>query len=72
MPTKDFDCVEMKNRIQAEMLKEFNGITDEEIRQRINDMLETSDSLVARKWREIREYHGPKRTEREATIRGPK
>ncbi len=29
---KDFDCVEMKNRIQAELLEHYRGMTDEEIR----------------------------------------
>ena len=29
---KDFDCVEMKNRIQAELLERYRGMTEEEIR----------------------------------------
>jgi hypothetical protein len=30
---KDFDCLEMKNRIQAELLEHYRGMTDEEIRE---------------------------------------
>ena len=29
---KEFDCVEMKNEIQAKLLKRYEGMTDEEIR----------------------------------------
>ena len=60
---KNFDCVEMKNRIQAQIMEEDRGLTDEEIRRRRQHMLETSDSLVARKWREIREYQDKKKSE---------
>jgi hypothetical protein len=30
---KDFDCVEMKNRIQAELLERYKGMTQEEIHE---------------------------------------
>lgn len=30
---KDFDCVEMKNRIQAELLEHYRGMTQEEIEE---------------------------------------
>jgi hypothetical protein len=30
---KDFDCVEMKNRIQAQLLDAFKGLTPEEERE---------------------------------------
>ena len=30
---KEFDCVEMKNRIQAELLERYKGMSDEEIRE---------------------------------------
>ena len=30
---KEFDCVEMKNRIQAELLERYKGMTPEEIRE---------------------------------------
>ena len=50
---KTFDCVEMKNAIQARLRKEREGLTDEEVRQRIAEFLATSDDVVARKWRRI-------------------
>jgi len=30
---KEFDCVEMKNRIQAELLERYKGMTPEAIRE---------------------------------------
>lgn len=30
---KDFDCVEMKDRIQQEILKDFEGLSNEEFRK---------------------------------------
>ena len=53
MAQKKFDCVEMKDRIQAEMLREYEGLSDEEVRERIQLKLETSDSVVAKKWRKM-------------------
>ena len=49
---KTFDCVEMKNRIQAEIARENEGLTDDERRARLRHELETSDDPLARKWRE--------------------
>ena len=51
---KAFDCVEMKNNAQAQLRAEFAGLTDEEERARITRELETSDDIVARKWRRLR------------------
>lgn len=56
MARKQFDCVEMKNQIQAQMQKEYEGLTDEEVRRRIRHRLETSDSIVAQKWRRMRDF----------------
>ena len=50
---KDFDCVEMKNAIQQELLKQRAGLSDEEVRVRIRHELETSQSPIARWWRSI-------------------
>lgn len=49
---KEFDCVEMKNRIQREVLEQEERTGEEEERRRRRDWLETSDSLLARLWRE--------------------
>jgi len=51
---KDFDCVELKDRIQAQIREEYRGLTDEQRRERIRTALETSDDPVSRKWREWR------------------
>ena len=51
---KTFDCVEMKDRIQAQLANEYRGLTDEEKRRRIADELATSDDPVARKWRAVK------------------
>ena len=51
--TKTFDCVEMKNRIQAELREEYEGLSEDEIAARRRAWLETSDDPVARKWRQL-------------------
>ena len=50
---KRLDCVEMKNAIQARLLEQREGLTDEEIQQQIAEFLATSDDPLARKWRRI-------------------
>jgi hypothetical protein len=52
---KTFDCVEMKNAIQAQQRREWKGLSDEEMRRRIQKRLQTSDDPLARKWRRLRE-----------------
>jgi len=51
--TKRFDCVKMKNDIQAAMLREYRGLSDAEIQARIEQDLATSDAPAARMWREL-------------------
>ncbi|NUM54159.1 MAG: hypothetical protein HUU46_10990 [Candidatus Hydrogenedentes bacterium] len=55
MAKKEFDCVEMKARIQERMQKEYEGLSDSEVRERIRRRLETSNSLIAQKWRRMRD-----------------
>jgi hypothetical protein len=50
---KSFDCVEMKNAIQAQLRKENEGLTDEEIARRRREWLEKSDDPLAKWWRSI-------------------
>ena len=45
MKNKDFDCVEMKNRIQAELLREYEGLTDEQIQERRRQRIESDPIL---------------------------
>ncbi|MCG3130715.1 MAG: hypothetical protein FLDDKLPJ_01487 [Phycisphaerae bacterium] len=49
---KEFDGVEMKNRIQAEIQRENEGLSDQERREKLHRELETSDDPLSRKWRE--------------------
>jgi len=50
-----FDCVKMKDEIQAKLRKDWEGLTDEDIRNRIRRNLETSQAPIARWWRQIRD-----------------
>lgn len=47
---KDFNCVEMKNRIQAEIMRVNDGLSDEESRQKRLEKLASEDSPAARIW----------------------
>lgn len=50
---KAFDCVVMKDQIQARHREEYQGMSDEERRRSVEGKLATSDDLVARKWRKL-------------------
>jgi hypothetical protein len=61
MKTKrQFDCVKMKNDIQVKQLEQQHDLPDEEIRRRIRHNLETSQSAVAKLWRQLA-VHGSAR-----------
>ena len=51
---KEFDCVEMKNRIQAQLSKDWDGKSNAEIREEIHKRMETSQTPIAQFWRRIR------------------
>ncbi len=54
MPTqREFDCVEMKDRIQAELLEEKQRLGEEVQAKRHREWLERSDEPLARWWRAI-------------------
>jgi len=50
---KAFDCVQMKDEIQARLRAEWQGLTEDEIRARVREHLETSDSSIAKWWRTV-------------------
>ena len=50
---KDFDAVEIKNKIQAKLLKEYQGMTEHETRAAIREELSSSKSPVAQLWRKL-------------------
>ena len=56
---KPFDAVEMKNRIQAELRREHEGLSDGEIERRRRAWLETSDDGLAKWWRCVRRTKQP-------------
>jgi len=47
---REFDCIEMKNRIQEELLREYEGLTAEQERRKRLHKLVTADSPAARIW----------------------
>jgi len=53
MKNKKFDCVQMKNALQACMAKENEGLSDEEIARRRREWLEKFDDPLAKWWRSI-------------------
>jgi hypothetical protein len=53
---KPFDCVEMKNRIQAKLFREYEGLSAEEERGKRLQKLETGDSPAARLWQAARKH----------------
>ena len=55
---KPFDCIAMKDETQARLAKKWQGLTDDEIRDLIRHDLETSDDLLARRWRSIGAHNG--------------
>jgi len=51
---KDFDCVEMKDRVQAEVQRRIEGAGSDEMTAAIHGQLERSHSPGARLGQEIR------------------
>ena len=51
---KTFDCVKMKNEIQAELLQHWKGLSSAEIDVQIRDDLSKSQSPVGKLWRRLR------------------
>jgi len=56
--TRKFDCVKMKNDIQARLAREWRGLTDDQIVERIRQELATGDDPVAQLWRASAECQG--------------
>ena len=52
---KDLNCVELKNKIQAELLEEYRRLSPKEIRNHLQQKLETSNSIAAKFWRQMEE-----------------
>lgn len=52
---EDFDCLKMKDEIQAKLRKKWEGLSGQEIREQIRRSLETSQTPIARWWRRVRD-----------------
>jgi hypothetical protein len=50
---KEFDCVRFKDELQARLMREYKGLTDEQIRRRRARKLATSKSPIAKLWRKL-------------------
>jgi len=50
---KSFDCVELKNAIQAKLHNQYTGLDPEQVRKKRQEKLNTADNIVARKWRRL-------------------
>jgi hypothetical protein len=50
---KAFDCLKMKDDIQASLSKKWAGLTDDEIRERMYRELDSAEDVVAQWWRSI-------------------
>jgi hypothetical protein len=50
---KEFDCVRFKDELQARLMREYKGLTDEQIRRRRARKLATSQSPIAKLWRKL-------------------
>ena len=55
---KAFDCVALKNTIQAQILTEREGMSEADVRALVQRKLETSNTPVGRLWRTIQARHG--------------
>ncbi|MFH1024097.1 MAG: hypothetical protein V1809_12010 [Planctomycetota bacterium] len=50
---KSFDCVKMKNDVQARLLKAREGKSDQEVRDILERKLQSSNSPVGRVWKKL-------------------
>jgi hypothetical protein len=51
--TKTFDCVALKDSIQARLREQRTGLTESDVRARVQKTLAESESPVARLWRKL-------------------
>ena len=58
-PKKSFDCVQMKNEIQAKLYARRAGMTEAQRRADIEQQLESSNSPIAKWWRENKPAAAP-------------
>lgn len=64
-PTKSFDCVDLKNQIQAQLYEERKSLGDVEMQKRYREWLENSEDPLASWWRSIEQSKHAYRTQPE-------
>ena len=47
---QEIKCVEMKNSIQAALMREYDGLNSEEVRRKRHEKLASGNSPAARMW----------------------
>lgn len=52
---KKFDCVRMKDEVQAKLLADYDALDDREIRERMQRKLAASTGPVGKLWRSLTE-----------------
>ena len=52
-PDKTFDCIAMKDAIQAQHAKDYASMSHEERWKTIEARLAASDDIIAQKWRKL-------------------
>lgn len=56
----EIDCIKLKDEIQARLRRKWEGLSDAEIRERIDRDLDTSEEPIAVWWRRVRDQdHQP-------------
>lgn len=55
----EIDCIRLKDEIQARLRKSWEGLSDAEIRERIERDLDTSEEPIAVWWRRVRGQEHP-------------
>jgi hypothetical protein len=56
-PEKSFDCVRLKDEIQARVHKQWEGLTPEQVQAELRAHLARSTSEVAVWWRAVQTKH---------------
>ena len=60
---KKFDCVAMKNKIQSQLLSQWQSMEDADIESQIRDSLGKSQSSSAKLWRRIEKKRSAKQSQ---------
>lgn len=51
--TETLDCIKLKDRLQADLAREYEGLSEDEIEARRHEKLRTSTHPAARLWHRL-------------------